>query len=49
VQARRRHDGDAGRGQRLTRALAQSPLPAEPDRSKVDHFLVDAHRRAWGW
>jgi hypothetical protein len=35
--------------QRLSRGLEHTPLPAEPDRSKVDRFLVDAYRRAWGW
>jgi hypothetical protein len=35
--------------QRLSKGLERTPLPAEPDRSKVDRFLVDAYRQAWGW
>jgi hypothetical protein len=35
--------------QRLARALERTPLPPEPDRARVDAFLVDAYRRAWGW
>ena len=35
--------------QRLSEALERSPLPAEPDRSAVDRFLVESYRRAWGW
>jgi hypothetical protein len=35
--------------QGLGEALQRSPLPAAPDRAKVDHFLVDAYRRMWGW
>jgi len=35
--------------QRLGEALERSPLPAEPDRSAVDRFLVASYRRAWGW
>lgn len=34
---------------RLEEALERSPLPAAPDRTTVDRFLVDAYRRAWGW
>lgn len=34
---------------RLGEALERSTLPAEPDRAAVDHFLLDAYRRAWGW
>ena len=33
----------SGRGARA------QPLPETPDRAAVDRFLVDAHRRAWGW
>jgi predicted nucleotidyltransferase len=29
--------------------LERSPLPAAPDHSAVNRFLVDAYRRAWGW
>jgi hypothetical protein len=35
--------------QRLAHALEETSLPAEPDRAKVDAFLVEAYRRAWGW
>lgn len=35
--------------QRLGEALERSPLPAEPDRSEVDRFLIESYRRAWGW
>jgi hypothetical protein len=35
--------------QRLAAALERTPLPAEPDRARVDRFLVDAYRRAWRW
>jgi hypothetical protein len=35
--------------QRLSKGLERTPLPAEPDRSKADRFLVDAYRWAWGW
>jgi hypothetical protein len=34
---------------RLAEAVERTPLPTEPDRAAVDHFLVDAYRRAWGW
>lgn len=34
---------------RLSTALEQTALPAEPDRAAVDRFLVDTYRRAWGW
>ena len=34
---------------RLAAALESTPLRAEPDRTAVDGFLVDAYRRAWGW
>ena len=34
---------------RLGEALERTSLPAAPDRTAVDRFLVDAHRRAWGW
>ena len=34
---------------RLGEALERTSLPAAPDRTTVDRFLVDAHRRAWGW
>jgi predicted nucleotidyltransferase len=35
--------------QRLASALELSPLPAKPDQARVNGFLVDAYRRAWGW
>jgi hypothetical protein len=35
--------------QRLASALERSPLPAKPDQARVNGFLVDAYRRAWGW
>jgi hypothetical protein len=35
--------------QRLAEALERTPLPPEPDRARVDAFLVEAYRRAWGW
>jgi predicted nucleotidyltransferase len=34
---------------RLSTALEQTALPAEPDRAAVDRFLVDTYRQAWGW
>jgi predicted nucleotidyltransferase len=34
---------------RLADALERTSLPSEPDRTKVDRFLVDAYRRSWGW
>jgi predicted nucleotidyltransferase len=34
---------------RLSTALEQTALPAEPDRAAVDRFLVDTSRQAWGW
>ena len=33
----------------LAEALERTSLPPEPDRERVDAFLVDAYRRAWGW
>jgi predicted nucleotidyltransferase len=33
----------------LAEALERTSLPPEPDRERVDRFLVDAYRRAWGW
>jgi hypothetical protein len=35
--------------QRLADALERTPLPPEPDRARIDHFLVDAYRRTWRW
>jgi len=35
--------------ERLAHAVEETSLPAEPDRAKVDRFLVEAYRRAWGW
>jgi hypothetical protein len=34
---------------RLAEALERTSLPPEPDRAKVDRFLVEAYRRSWGW
>jgi hypothetical protein len=33
----------------LAEALERTSLPPEPDRERVNSFLVDAYRRAWGW
>jgi uncharacterized protein len=33
----------------LAKALERTSLPPEPDRERVNAFLVDAYRRAWGW
>jgi len=33
----------------LAEALERTSLPREPDRERVNSFLVDAYRRAWGW
>jgi uncharacterized protein len=35
--------------QLLAEALERTTLPVEPDRERVNGFLVDAYRRAWGW
>ena len=35
--------------QALEAAIADSALPAEPDRDAVDAFIVDMYREAWGW
>src|SRR5262245_2883454 len=35
--------------QRLAEALERTSLPREPDYERVNSFLVDAYRRAWGW
>ena len=34
---------------RLAEALERASLPPEPDYERVNSFLVDAYRRAWGW
>jgi hypothetical protein len=34
---------------RLAAALERTVLPDEPDRRRVDAFLVQAYRRAWKW
>ena len=34
---------------RLLRAVADSPLPERPDLDRVDEFLVETYREAWGW
>ena len=33
----------------LVSAVADSPLPPQPDHVRVDAFLVDTYRDAWGW
>jgi len=33
----------------LAEALERTSLPREPDRERVNSFLVDAYRRTWGW
>jgi uncharacterized protein len=35
--------------QLLAEALERTSLPPEPDRERVNAFLVDAYRRAWAW
>jgi uncharacterized protein len=35
--------------QQVTDALERSPLPAQPDRTAIDAFLLEAYRRAWRW
>jgi hypothetical protein len=34
---------------RLADAVERTELPPEPDRARVDGFLVEAYRRSWGW
>lgn len=34
---------------RLAEASETSPLPDEPDHERVNAFIVDAYREAWGW
>lgn len=34
---------------RLAEAVERTELPPEPDRARVDGFLVEAYRRSWGW
>jgi predicted nucleotidyltransferase len=34
---------------RLNRAAGASGLPEEPDRAKVDGFVLETYREAWGW
>jgi hypothetical protein len=33
----------------IERAMAGSPLPERPDHAALDRWLVDLHRRHWGW
>jgi predicted nucleotidyltransferase len=33
----------------LAEALERTSLPPEPNHERVNSFLVDAYRRAWGW
>ena len=35
--------------ERLAEAVERTSLPPEPDGERVNAFLVDAYRRAWGW
>ena len=35
--------------ERLAEAVERTSLPPEPDRERVDAFLVEAYRSAWGW
>jgi predicted nucleotidyltransferase len=34
---------------RLERAVEESPLREEPDRERVNAFLIDSYRESWGW
>jgi uncharacterized protein len=34
---------------RLQEAVKDSPLRDEPDHGRVDEFLIDSYREAWGW
>lgn len=34
---------------RLAEALERTSLPAEPDRERVNSFLIKAYRSGWGW
>ena len=34
---------------RLVQASEASPLPEQPDHERVNAFVVDAYREAWGW
>jgi hypothetical protein len=34
---------------RLEVAVEDSPLRDEPDYERVDGFLIDSYREAWGW
>jgi uncharacterized protein len=34
---------------RLAEAVERTSLPPEPDRERVNSFLVEAYRSAWGW
>jgi RNA repair pathway DNA polymerase beta family len=33
----------------IDRVTADSPLPERPDHAALDRWLVDLHRRHWGW
>ena len=34
---------------RLHAAVEESPLQDQPDHKRVDEFLIDSYREAWGW
>jgi hypothetical protein len=34
---------------RLEAAVAESALPKLPDYARVDEFVIDTYRDAWGW
>ena len=34
---------------RLIEASAASPLPERPDHERVNEFVVETYREAWGW
>ena len=33
----------------ISRLMTTSPLPERPDSAALDAWLVQAHRRHWGW
>jgi uncharacterized protein len=35
--------------ERLAEADERTSLPPDPDRERVNSFLVEAYRSAWGW
>ena len=42
-------DRAAELGVEIDRSTAGSPLPQQPDHDAIDRWLVDVHRRHWGW